>query len=56
MELTRIQNRAVEEILGHYNTIRQVKVDFKAPTGSGKTLMASYVISSLIERLSLIHI
>lgn len=50
MELTRIQNRAVEEILGHYNTIRQVKVDFKAPTGSGKTLMASYVISSLIER------
>ena len=28
----------------------RVKVDFKAPTGSGKTFMATHFISSLIER------
>lgn len=50
MELTRIQKNAVEEILDYYTSNVRIKVDFKAPTGSGKTLMASWIISSLIER------
>jgi len=50
MELTKIQLIAAEEIISHYSAIDKKKVDFKAPTGSGKTLIASYIISSLIER------
>ncbi len=50
MELTKIQKEAVEKILNHYSPSKKVNVDFKAPTGSGKTLMASWVISSLMER------
>lgn len=50
MELTKIQLNAVEEIYSHFNTSTKSKVDFKAPTGSGKTLMASYLISQIIER------
>lgn len=50
MELTKIQKRAVDEILKHYKKEEKVKVDFKSPTGSGKTFMASWIISSLIER------
>ncbi len=50
MELTKIQNKAVEEILSVYSSSEKKKVDFKAPTGSGKTLMATSFISHLIER------
>lgn len=50
MELTKIQLNAAEEILYYYSSIEKRKVDFKAPTGSGKTLIASYIISCLIER------
>lgn len=50
MELTRIQSNAVEEIYSYFNPSAKSKVDFKAPTGSGKTLMASYLISAIIER------
>jgi len=50
MELTKIQNNAVEEIYSYYSSEERKKVDFKAPTGSGKTLMATWLISSIIER------
>ena len=50
MELTKIQKEAVEKIIGYYSPKEKVHVDFKAPTGSGKTLMASWIISSLMER------
>jgi len=50
MQLTNLQQMKVYEMLGYYNPIQRTKVDFKSPTGSGKTLMASYFISSLIEQ------
>ena len=50
MELTSIQERIVEEILSHYDSSSKKDIEFKAPTGSGKTLMATNVISSLIDR------
>ncbi|MDR2267318.1 MAG: DEAD/DEAH box helicase family protein [Christensenellaceae bacterium] len=50
MELTTLQQLKVNELLALYNPTQRVKVDFKAPTGSGKTLMASCFISSLIEK------
>ena len=50
MELTKIQKEAVEKILGYYSPKEKTYIDFKAPTGSGKTLMASWIISSLMER------
>ena len=49
MELTKIQRDAVIKIISHFSNTEKVRIDFKAPTGSGKTLMASWVISSLIE-------
>ena len=50
MELTKIQRTAVEEIYSYYSNDERRKVDFKAPTGSGKTFMATWLISSIIER------
>ncbi|MDR0303658.1 MAG: DEAD/DEAH box helicase family protein [Chitinispirillales bacterium] len=50
MELTNIQQGKVNELLFLYNPSNKVKVDFKAPTGSGKTLMATTFISELIEQ------
>jgi type III restriction enzyme len=50
MQLTNIQLNTVNEILSHYSAESKVKVDFKSPTGSGKTLMAGYFISALIEQ------
>jgi type III restriction enzyme len=50
MQLTNIQLNTVNEILSHYSADRKIKIDFKSPTGSGKTLMASYFISALIEQ------
>lgn len=51
--LTRLQKEKVDEICycfqNNQNNGEQVKVDFKAPTGSGKTLMASAVISKMIN-------
>jgi len=52
MELTSLQLKTVEQILDLYNPAQKVICEFKAPTGSGKTLMASYFISALIERNS----
>ena len=50
MELTSIQEKAVKSILALFDIKSKIKVDFKSPTGSGKTLMASWIISSIIER------
>lgn len=52
MELTSLQLKTVEQILDLYNPEHKVICEFKAPTGSGKTLMASYFISALIEKNS----
>ena len=53
MMLIKLQKDKVDEICycfqNNQNYDRQVKVDFKAPTGSGKTLMASAVISKMIN-------
>lgn len=53
MMLTRLQKEKVDEICycfqNNQHNGEQVKVDFKAPTGSGKTLMASAVISKMIN-------
>jgi len=48
MLLTSLQTQKVEEIVNHFNNGDR-RVDFKAPTGSGKTLMATGVISKLIN-------
>ena len=48
MLLTSLQSQKVEEIVNHFNNGNR-RVDFKAPTGSGKTLMATGVISKLIN-------
>src|SRR5574344_570452 len=50
MELTSLQKHAVEQILQLYKPDSKVICEFKAPTGSGKTLMASFFISSMLER------
>lgn len=50
MQLTNIQERTVEKILSLYDSTTSQKIDFKAPTGSGKTLMATHIISALIDR------
>jgi len=53
MMLIKLQKDKVDEICycfqNNQNNGEQVKVDFKAPTGSGKTLMASAVISKMIN-------
>lgn len=46
---TNLQKDAVNRILLEYNNKKHKTVEFKAPTGSGKTLMATYFISSLLE-------
>lgn len=48
MELTSLQKEKVDELVELYNPILKKKVDFKAPTGSGKTFMAVSFISNLI--------
>lgn len=50
MRLTNIQKNKVEEIISLYNNNIQNIVEFKSPTGSGKTIMATNVISELIVR------
>lgn len=50
MELTSLQLKTVNSILDLYNPLEKVICEFKSPTGSGKTLMASYFISALIEQ------
>lgn len=50
MELTSLQKSTVMDILDLYNPEEKVVCEFKAPTGSGKTLMATYLISSIMER------
>lgn len=49
MQLTSIQLTTVNDILNLYNPEKKVVCEFKAPTGSGKTLMASYFISAMIN-------
>ena len=48
MQLTNLQKETVEKLLELYNPDTKTKIDFKAPTGSGKTLMATCFISELI--------
>lgn len=48
MILTSLQKESVLQIVGHYNSGVK-KVDFKAPTGSGKTLMAINVLSKIMN-------
>lgn len=50
MELTSLQKSTVMDILNLYNPEEKVICEFKAPTGAGKTLMATYLISSIMER------
>ena len=50
MELTSLQKSTVMDILDLYNPEEKAICEFKAPTGSGKTLMATYLISSIMER------
>ena len=50
MELTNLQKEKVDELLSLYNPNQKVRIDFKAPTGSGKTLMATAFISELIAQ------
>jgi len=50
MDITNIQQNKVNELKSLYNPNNRIKVDFKAPTGSGKTLMATVFISELIEQ------
>lgn len=50
MELTSLQLKTTTDILNLYNPNEKVICEFKSPTGSGKTLMASYFISALIEQ------
>lgn len=50
MQLTNLQKETVEKLLGLYNPNTKTKIDFKAPTGSGKTLMATCFISELIAQ------
>ncbi|WP_121022698.1 DEAD/DEAH box helicase family protein [Helicobacter vulpis] len=55
IQITPLQDQKVNEIVAHYEEtivqeggIKDKIVEFKAPTGSGKTLMASLFISRLI--------
>ena len=48
MILTSLQSEKIQEIVSHFNNGNRY-VDFKAPTGSGKTLMATGVISKMIN-------
>ncbi len=51
MRLTSIQKAKVDEIVQYYDPSRRgVIVEFKAPTGSGKTFMAAHVISEIINQ------
>ena len=54
MQLTELQKEKTEQILNFFinSNRKQTKVDFKAPTGSGKTLMASAVIAGMINRMA----
>ncbi|KAA6230229.1 hypothetical protein FMM58_06035 [Campylobacter sp. LR291e] len=49
MQLTNLQEQMVDNIFGYYNPQNKSIVEFKSPTGSGKTLMASSLIARLIE-------
>lgn len=49
MQLISLQLSTVNDILDLYNPEKKVVCEFKAPTGSGKTLMASYFISAMIN-------
>lgn len=49
MQLISLQLSIVNDILDLYNPAKKVVCEFKAPTGSGKTLMASYFISAIIN-------
>lgn len=50
MELTTIQQEQVTKLSNLYNPNIPQKIEFKAPTGSGKTLMATALIAELIEQ------
>ncbi len=50
MELTSLQRKAVEQLAEQYRPQEKITCEFKAPTGSGKTLMATAFVSMLIER------
>ena len=56
MELTSAQKQAVHQLTEHYKLVRQnhlsgsyKNVYFKAPTGSGKTFMASKLIANILD-------
>lgn len=49
MELTRAQSEKVEQLLEEYKNNQEKLIGFKAPTGSGKTLMISKFISEVFR-------
>ncbi len=50
MILTKSQENAVNKLINFYNNSSKKIVSFKAPTGSGKTFMASVFISRILEQ------
>lgn len=50
MELTNLQKDIVNQLTSLYHPTKTTKIDFKAPTGSGKTLMATAFIADLINQ------
>ena len=47
MNLTKSQKSKVEQLFNEYKDPKVKKIDFKAPTGSGKTFMAAHFISKV---------
>ncbi|MGY5139446.1 DEAD/DEAH box helicase [Mycoplasmopsis gallinarum] len=50
MKLTKVQEKAVNEIVSYFNPLNKSKVIFKAPTGAGKTFMIANVIDRIINQ------
>ncbi|OAB48891.1 DEAD/DEAH box helicase [Mycoplasmopsis gallinarum] len=50
MKLTKVQEKAVNEIVSCFNSLNKTKVIFKAPTGAGKTFMIANVIDRIINQ------
>ena len=49
MQLTKVQNNAVDQLIKKYRSGIKI-LDFKAPTGSGKTFMISHFIANLFHQ------
>ncbi|WP_027332613.1 DEAD/DEAH box helicase [Mycoplasmopsis gallinarum] len=50
MKLTKVQEKAVNQIVSCFDPLNKSKVIFKAPTGAGKTFMIANVIDRIINQ------